>query len=178
MALFDHHDARGLPVACEETERAIVVMRGLLAHANQEAENLRAAVAGAEQATTDARRAERTAVVAWLRKAQEAGRAVNEGAIAASFSIAANAITRGEHAEVLTPTEQAALKVTGELANLISDIVGHGVSPEARGDQLELTIHIHAIQNAILAQAAARAYPGHYRLLGQLGPGLLAKDVM
>lgn len=80
--------------------------------------------------------------------------------------------------ELLTPTEHAALNLTGQLANLISDIIGHGMSPEARGDQLELTIHIHAIQNAILAQAAARAYPGHFRLLGQLGPGLLAKDVM
>lgn len=35
----------------------------------------------------------------------------------------------------------------------------------------ELAVHIHAIQNMTLAQAASRAYPDHYRGLGEVAGG-------
>jgi len=66
---------------------------------------------------------------------------------------------------LLTYNEQRAIALTGDLANLISLIVGSGATRSA--DLTELVAHIHAIQNAILSQAAARAYPNKYRLLGQ-----------
>jgi len=44
-------------------------------------------------------------------------------------------------------------------------IIGRG--PTGEQDLSEFVIHLHAIQNMILAQAAARAYPDTYRLLGE-----------
>lgn len=67
--------------------------------------------------------------------------------------------------ELLTRDEHLALKTTGDLWEQLQGIIGTG--PTTLQDALELATHIHAIQNTILAQAAARRYPDKYRLLGQ-----------
>lgn len=67
-------------------------------------------------------------------------------------------------AELLTPAEHAAVAKAGELWNDLCAIVADG--PARAGDLSELIFHIHAIQRAVLKQAAARAYPDLYRLLG------------
>lgn len=68
----------------------------------------------------------------------------------------------------LTPAEHQAVDLTGQLWNLLVSIVGD--DPARKGDLRELSVHVHGIQNAVLAQAAARAYPGRYRLLGKTLP--------
>lgn len=65
---------------------------------------------------------------------------------------------------VMTETEHRAMDLTAELWNALCVIAGTG--PARPGDLAELCAHIHAIQHAILAQAAARAYPDRYRLMG------------
>lgn len=69
--------------------------------------------------------------------------------------------TRIEH---LTPAEHIALDSLADLARAFIDIVGHG--PTRHADLTEAYQHIHVLQNMLLAQAGARAYPGTYRLLG------------
>lgn len=67
--------------------------------------------------------------------------------------------------DLMTPAEHRAMDLTVELVNLIChDIIGHG--PTRTGDINELVGDIHAVQRTILKQAAARAYPDRYRLLG------------
>ena len=66
--------------------------------------------------------------------------------------------------ELLTATEQACVKMAGDLWNELCNVVGDGAT--RTGDLAELVIHIHAIQSAVLAQAAARRYPSMYRPLG------------
>lgn len=65
---------------------------------------------------------------------------------------------------LLTAAEHKAMKLTGELADLIAEIVGDDVS--RTNDIVEIYQDIHRIQHAILGQAASRAYPDRYRLLG------------
>jgi hypothetical protein len=64
----------------------------------------------------------------------------------------------------LTDDEHAAVRAAGDLWGLLVAVTGDG--PSREGDLAELVGHIHAIQNAVLAQAAARAYPDRYRLMG------------
>lgn len=64
----------------------------------------------------------------------------------------------------LTADERRAMKVSADLWNLLNVIVGNG--PSRLNDLRELAAHIHGIQHAIMSQAAARAYPDLYRLLG------------
>lgn len=45
--MFDHHDAHGLPVACDDTERALASARGLLHDAAAEITRLRGELADA-----------------------------------------------------------------------------------------------------------------------------------
>lgn len=67
--------------------------------------------------------------------------------------------------DLLTEAERQAVALTAALWNLLAaDVVGHGRSRP--GDLAELGHHVHAIQQAVLSQAAARAYPDLYRLLG------------
>ena len=67
--------------------------------------------------------------------------------------------------ELLTDAEHRAMDLTVDLWNLIArEIVGHG--PARAGDLAEMCSDVHGIQERILAQAAARAYPDRYRLLG------------
>lgn len=69
----------------------------------------------------------------------------------------------------LTEPEHRALKLTTDLWNLlVQEVVGRDdVSCEQ--DLRELAAHIHGIQHAIMGQAAARAHPDRYRLLGEVG---------
>lgn len=67
-------------------------------------------------------------------------------------------------AELLTDDEHRAVQLAGELWNLLCRIVDHGSTRAA--DLREIVAHVHAIQHAVMSQAAARAYPDQYRLLG------------
>lgn len=74
----------------------------------------------------------------------------------------------GDPNGLLSKTERQALEVSGALASLLAKVVDHG---ETRPEDLnELLGHIHCIQHAIMAQAAARAYPQDYRRLGATLP--------
>lgn len=64
----------------------------------------------------------------------------------------------------LTELEFHALDLTAQLARAMAEITGNG---STRADDLrEADSHVHAIQHMIMAQAAARAYPDRFRLLG------------
>jgi len=64
----------------------------------------------------------------------------------------------------LTSQEHEAIRLLGDVGNLLPQIVAHGPTREADLD--ELVAHLHVLQRSIAAQAAARAYPHTYRLLG------------
>jgi hypothetical protein len=76
----------------------------------------------------------------------------------------------------LTDAEQRAMRMTAELFDLFAqEIVGYGPSRDA--DLGELAGHIHNIQHTVMAQAAARAHPSEYRLLGRsLAPAVRAEE--
>ncbi len=65
----------------------------------------------------------------------------------------------------LTSLEHETLELTAKVANNLRAIIGDG--PQAAHDWNEAAAKIHDLQHLILAQAAARAYPTTYRLLGQ-----------
>lgn len=67
--------------------------------------------------------------------------------------------------EFLTDDEHRAIAMAGELYNLLSRIVEFGTT--RKPDLEEFRVPIHTIQRAVMKQAAARAYPDRYRLLGQ-----------
>jgi hypothetical protein len=73
-------------------------------------------------------------------------------------------VTNPQSDGLLTAEEQHAVHLAGELANILGRVVGQG--PSRHADLTELIGHVHGIQRAVLAQAAARAHPGTYRLLG------------
>lgn len=64
----------------------------------------------------------------------------------------------------LTDAEHAIASKVGDLAGDFMDLVGDG--PTAPDDFNEILPHLHALQQAVMAQAAARAHPGRYRTLG------------
>lgn len=66
----------------------------------------------------------------------------------------------------LTDKEHKVIDLMAEVDDLLSEIIGPGASRD--GDLAEMTYYIHGIQNAVLAQAAARLYPSHYRLMGEV----------
>lgn len=66
----------------------------------------------------------------------------------------------------LTIEELHALTITVELVNTFACIVGHG--PTRDHDLNEFAAHIHSIQHTIMSQAAARAHPDRFRLLGEI----------
>lgn len=68
----------------------------------------------------------------------------------------------------LTPQEHAAIKQAATLWNTLCEVVPDG--PTRNADLAELIHHVHAIQHTVMAQAAARAHPTLYRLLGSGGP--------
>lgn len=66
----------------------------------------------------------------------------------------------------LTPAELDAIDLTAQLVGKVcQEVIGHG--PTRDHDIAEFVAHVHAIQNAIMAQAAARAHPDMFRLLGE-----------
>ena len=65
----------------------------------------------------------------------------------------------------LSEQEFEAMQKSADLAVVMRKIIGDG--PNAYYDWVEATVHIHAIQNMILSQAAARSYPTQFRLLGE-----------
>jgi hypothetical protein len=67
--------------------------------------------------------------------------------------------------ELLTTLEESFINKAGELMNLYKLICGHSATRQA--DMAEMCGHIHVIQQAVMAQAAARAYPELYRLAGE-----------
>lgn len=67
--------------------------------------------------------------------------------------------------ELLTEEEQAVVNALGQCWNRICRIVGNG--PTRSADLNEVVFHVHALQNFVMAQAAARAYPNTYRLAGE-----------
>lgn len=68
-------------------------------------------------------------------------------------------------ANFLTPDEIEAIDLSAKLWNqLCKSIPKH--LPNRQNDLGELVVHIHAIQQAVMSNAAARAYPGKYRALG------------
>lgn len=65
----------------------------------------------------------------------------------------------------LTQAEHEAISLSARLWSLIvNEIVSDGAGKA--GDLEEIAAAIHVIQRAILANSAAREYPGLYRLLG------------
>jgi hypothetical protein len=65
---------------------------------------------------------------------------------------------------LLTDSELDTLDLAARLADQYALIVDYG--PSRTADLAEFGHHIHAIQQAVMAQAAARAYPERFRLLG------------
>lgn len=67
--------------------------------------------------------------------------------------------------DLLTADEREAIRRAGHLYALIAGcIVGYG--PTRKDDLAEIRAAIHVIQRAVESQAAARAYPREFRLLG------------
>lgn len=69
-------------------------------------------------------------------------------------------------APLLTDAERDAVRMAGELYTHIAEHVT-GDGPAWDADLAELAAAVHVIQRAVMAQAAARAYPGEFRLLGR-----------
>ena len=65
----------------------------------------------------------------------------------------------------LTAREHEAIATIGKVWGLITRLVGDGSSRS--NDLDEVVHHIHALQHFVMAQSAARAYPGLYRLAGE-----------
>jgi hypothetical protein len=65
---------------------------------------------------------------------------------------------------LLTAAEKAVIKDLGVVWGKICGIVGRG--PTRNPDLAEAAAHIHDLQHFVMAQAAARAYPEEFRLLG------------
>ena len=72
---------------------------------------------------------------------------------------------------MLTGDEQKALDALANVAGLLAVIVGRG--PTRGADLAELYAHVHALQQAVMSQAAARAYPDRFRLLGEVHPDVI-----
>jgi hypothetical protein len=67
--------------------------------------------------------------------------------------------------ELLTPLERQAVQQFADAWNTLCHVVGNGSTRER--DLAEAAVHLHALQQMVLAQAAARAYPDLYRLAGE-----------
>lgn len=65
---------------------------------------------------------------------------------------------------LLTDDEHEVIEMAGALWKKLNELLEHGAGWQ--GDRLELIGHVHAIQHAVMANAAARAYPELYRVLG------------
>lgn len=70
--------------------------------------------------------------------------------------------------DLLTQDEHDFMVVSAELAEILRKIIGD--SSLAAMDWAEAAAHIHILQRMVMSQAAARAFPDQYRLLGQTLP--------
>jgi hypothetical protein len=67
---------------------------------------------------------------------------------------------------VLTGDEREAIRLAGQCYTHIAEkVVGDGLTRD--DDLAEIRAAIHVVQHAVMAQAAARAYPGEFRLMGE-----------
>lgn len=66
---------------------------------------------------------------------------------------------------MLTPAELEAMSAIAAVVGHFATIVGQGPTRDA--DMREVVNHIHALQAMVMSQAACRAYPTEYRLLGE-----------
>lgn len=66
---------------------------------------------------------------------------------------------------LLTAVENRAIRLAGELAALVEEIIGDG--PNAEDDLREMYAAVHVIQRAVGFNAVARAYPNLYRQMGK-----------
>lgn len=69
---------------------------------------------------------------------------------------------------LLTDDELELMNKTAQVANLMYKVIGDG--PQSEHDWAEAAHHIHNIQHMVMAQAAARAYPDLFRLMGKVIP--------
>lgn len=78
--------------------------------------------------------------------------------------------------ELLTDLEHEVVHDLGQVWNKLCKMVERG---RTRGPDLdEAVAHVHALQHFVMSQAAARAYPDKYRLLGTVpDEPRLASDV-
>jgi hypothetical protein len=76
---------------------------------------------------------------------------------------------------VLTDAEREAVRMAGELYTHVQDkVCGNG--PTRDDDLAELRASIHHVQHLVMAQAAARLYPGELRLMGEVVGGTIGKS--
>ena len=67
----------------------------------------------------------------------------------------------------LTEAEIRAMDITVDLVHVMcQEVIGRGRTRD--GDVREFVHHVHCIQQAILSQAAGRAHPDRFRLLGEV----------
>jgi hypothetical protein len=77
-------------------------------------------------------------------------------------------VDKGYNEPAMTPEEHALVRNLGLLAMGFQEMYGtHAIVPSNPSSDLEeVCRHIRILQNWVLAQAAARAYPAKYRLFG------------
>lgn len=64
----------------------------------------------------------------------------------------------------LNELELEAIRLSADLMGVLAKVVGNG--PTRGADLQEFATHIHGIQHAVMSQAAARAHPEIFRILG------------
>jgi hypothetical protein len=69
--------------------------------------------------------------------------------------------------DLLTDAEHNAMDLIAQAGRAVGAVIGDGGAPAA-ADFREAVTHIHALQQMVMSQAAARAYPDRYRLLGDV----------
>lgn len=71
---------------------------------------------------------------------------------------------------MLTGDEREAVRLAGQLYTFIADrVCGNG--PTRDEDLAEVRFAIHAVQHAVMAQAAPRLHPAEFRLMGEIIAG-------
>jgi class 3 adenylate cyclase len=82
-----------------------------------------------------------------------------------SVTTTRTAVAADDRSDLLTAEERELIDVLADAANRFANVIGSG--PTRHADSLEVIDKIHQLQQAVMAQAAARAYPASYRLLGE-----------
>ena len=67
--------------------------------------------------------------------------------------------------EILTDDEKYAMELLSKLSGAMRRIIGDA-HPVGKSDWAEAVADIHHLQRMVMSQAAGRAYPERYRLLG------------